>query len=115
MMVRTGSLAAALGMVVILAGTPAEGTMPPRSGAIPPEVARAMHGGLLGSAAPLSRSALGALPEAGSAAAPRVWRVPVILVSYSDSALVYPAATFQSALFDTTGSSPTGSVYDYYL
>lgn len=59
------------------------------------------------------------VPE-GSAGAQRVqarqtlWRVPVILVSYGDSALITNASDFNQALFDTTGSTPTGSVYDYY-
>jgi immune inhibitor A len=42
------------------------------------------------------------------------WRVPVILVSFSDSLLRYGAADFENLLFDSTGATPTGSAYDYY-
>ena len=43
-----------------------------------------------------------------------VWVVPVILVDFVDQPLTWSASTFDSALFDTTGSTPTGSVFDYY-
>jgi immune inhibitor A len=42
--------------------------------------------------------------------------VPVILVRFTDQPLVYSEPQpWATALFDTTGSTPTGSVYDYYL
>ena len=86
--------------------SPARATMPPRSGTAPPAVTRAFSEGLF------------ALPERSEGlatiAARPVWRIPVILVSFSDSSLRYRAADFERQLFDTTGSTATGSVYDYY-
>lgn len=43
-----------------------------------------------------------------------VWRVPVILVSYSDSLITHSPAEFNTLLFDTSGAVPTGSAFDYY-
>ena len=43
-----------------------------------------------------------------------VFRIPVILVSYSDEPLTYGSADFDLALFDTTHATATGSLYDYY-
>jgi immune inhibitor A len=42
------------------------------------------------------------------------WLIPVILVGFSDSTLKTTAAQLQASLFDTTHSTPTGSVIDYY-
>src|SRR5207245_9785736 len=94
----------------------ATATRPPRIGPVPPEVRQAVSNGVF--AAPPGRAAERARARdaraAGVTIGPRVWRVPVILVSYSDTPMTYQAADFQLALFDTTGSSPTGSVYDFY-
>ncbi len=56
-----------------------------------------------------------------TSAAQTVWNVPVILVSFSDqpfSPTSYgtggPAPYFERSLFDTTGTTATGSVFDYY-
>jgi len=43
-----------------------------------------------------------------------VWHVPVIMVDFSDQPFTWTAGHFDSALFDTTGSTPTGSVFDYF-
>ena len=43
------------------------------------------------------------------------WTVPVILVDFTDQPLTYSnTSEWDRALFDTTGSTPTGSVFDYY-
>ena len=114
MMPSNRLVAGALGLSLLMAGaTPAQAMMPPRHGRFPAEVSSALRSGLLTLPAPALR------PRAGTAGAEAVmartlWRVPVVLVSFSDSALTNGAAAFNSQLFDTTGSSATGSVYDYY-
>jgi M6 family metalloprotease-like protein len=50
----------------------------------------------------------------GTSVAQPVWRLPLILVSFSDDSLTYPAAAFERELFDTTHAVPTGSMFDYY-
>jgi immune inhibitor A len=101
-----------LELLLILGGLaalafPCHATMPPLSGApVPPEVTAAFREGLL------------ALPERqgglGVSAVQSSWRIPVVLVSYADDSLTYGAAAFDSALFDSTGSTATGSVLDYF-
>jgi M6 family metalloprotease-like protein len=93
-------------LVLAVPASPTQATMPPREGALPPEIAAALRDGLF---EPQARPA-----RLGVSAAQQVWLVPVILVSYSDQALTYDAAAFDSALFDTTGATATGSVHDYY-
>ncbi len=91
--------------------------MPPRQGPLPAEVAEALRGGLFeppARPAPAEPAAGEAGATRAQAAAPIVWRVPVILASFSDSALITTAADFNQTLFDTTGMTATGSVYDYY-
>ena len=90
----------------LCAAPPALAVMPPPAGPLPAEVSTAVREGLLPLPAPPA--------ELGVSAAQAVWRVPVILVSYSDEPLVYSAQDFDVALFDSTGSTPTGSVYDYF-
>jgi immune inhibitor A len=101
-----------LGFVLVLAGlagsaAPGRATMPPLGGhPIPEEVASAFREGLF---------ALPARPVGlGVSAVQSLWRIPVVLVAYADDSLTFGAAAFDSALFDSTGSTPTGSVYDYY-
>ena len=118
MTLRNRGNAAAVGLAVLLAtALPARATMPPRQGPLPVEVAAALRGGLF---EPPARLAPG-VPAAGGAGSaraelsgPTLWRVPVIVISYSDSALITAATDFNQILFDTTGITPTGSVYDYY-
>lgn len=109
---------AAVGLVVLIAAAPpARATMPPRQGPLPAEVAAALGGGLFEPPARLAPGSLGAGGATGDraqTASQTLWRVPVIICSYSDSALITTAADFNLTLFDTTGSTPTGSVYDYY-
>ena len=107
-MSRSLSLESLLVLAALGALTPpALATMPPLPGLpAPAEVAAAFRDGLVG------------LPERpaglGVSAVQSRWRIPVVVVSYTDQALVYGAADFDFALFDTTGSTATGSVYDYY-
>lgn len=96
------------------AATPADAVMPSRDGTVPREVADAFADGRF--QLPVRRDGL-----TTSAVAPPVWNVPVILVGFSDQPLgttIYgsstPAQFIERQLFDTTGSTPTGSVYDYY-
>jgi immune inhibitor A len=106
--VSRSSLSAVLSIAVLAAmATPCGATMPPMHGGIPPEVAAASRAGLF--RVPERPSPLGV-----SAATLPVWRIPVILVSYSDAPLTHLGADFDVALFDTSHSTATGSVYDYY-
>ncbi|MGH2651134.1 MAG: M6 family metalloprotease domain-containing protein, partial [Actinomycetota bacterium] len=92
---------------------PAAAVMPRPSGTIPPEVVQAFDAGLF------------ELPPGGdrlgTSAVQTVWNVPVILAAFSDQPLgttIYgsrtPTQHFDRALFDTTGVTLTGSVFDYY-
>ena len=97
--------ALALAALAALAG-PALATMPPVSGRPPAEVATAFRDGLFDlPARPVRLGVSATLPT---------WRIPVILVSFTDDSLTYSAADFDTALFDTTHATPTGSLYDYY-
>lgn len=98
-------IAHALILILAFFSAPAGATMPPPQGTIPPEVASAFAAGLFDLPA--------RAPTATSVAQSR-WYVPVIMVGFSDNPLTYTAADFDTALFDTTGSTPLGSVYDYY-
>jgi hypothetical protein len=94
--------------VVALAmlAVPARATMPPVSGPPPAELSAAFRDGVF--ELPARRTAL-----AANATQP-VFRIPVILVSYSDAPLTHSSADFDLALFDTTHATTTGSLYDYY-
>ncbi len=91
----------------VLVSTPALATLPPRSGPLAPELSAAFARGLF------------EVPEVARgpavSAAPREWRIPVIRVAFSDSAIVHPRIALEQRLFDTTGVSPTGSLAEYYL
>ena len=80
--------------------------MPMQDGSIPADVSRAFQDGMF--ALPPRPSAL------ATSAAQTSWRVPVIMVAFSDAPFAYTPAQFERGLFDTTGSTPWGSVYDYY-
>jgi len=93
--------------------SPAAAVMPTPAGTIPPEVSSAFDAHLFD------------LPDGagrlGTSTAQTVWVVPVLLVGFSDqpiSTTLYGGLTaaeyFNRTLFDTTGTSATGSVYDYY-
>lgn len=100
---------ASLVTLALIAGPPrASATMPTPLGTIAPEVRGAFEAGLF---------ALPPRPVLEGSAATSVqpeWNIPVLMISFSDDTLDYSSAGFDSALFDTTGSTPTGSVYDYY-
>jgi immune inhibitor A len=95
-----------LGGLAALA-SPGGATMPPLPGhPVPSEVATAFQEGAF---------ALPGRPDRlGVSAVQSLWRIPVVLVGYSDQDLVFGAAAFDTALFDSTGATPTGSVFDYY-
>jgi immune inhibitor A len=80
--------------------------MPPVTGGIPAEVTRAFEAGVF--AVPPKPSPL------VTSGAQSTWRVPVLMVGFSDAPLTYAPAEFDVALFDSTGATPTGSVHDYY-
>lgn len=86
---------------------PAAATMPPPAGPLPPEVREGFRHGLF--ALPERRG-----PGLDAAGLPSDWNVPVVMVSYADDTLSFGAATFDSALFDTTFATATGSVSDYF-
>ncbi len=89
-----------------LLAAPARATMPTISGRPPAEVSAAFRDGLFDLPAP--RTVL------GTSAVQQAFRIPVVLVSYTDAPLAYAGADFDLALFDTTQATPTGSVHDYY-
>ncbi|OGF25210.1 MAG: hypothetical protein A2V63_11290 [Candidatus Eisenbacteria bacterium RBG_19FT_COMBO_70_11] len=97
-------LAAAL--LLLASVRPAAATMPTPSGTIPEPVREAFRAGLL-EPTPRPRGL-------GTSSVQLQWRVPVVLVSFSDDSLTFSAADFDRALFDTTGSTSTGSAFDYY-
>jgi hypothetical protein len=87
---------AAVALAVLAA--PAGATMPPVLGPPAAEVSSAFRDGLFD--LPARRAALGV-----STTQP-IYRIPVILVSYTDAPLTYGSADFDLALFDTTQSTP---------
>jgi immune inhibitor A len=104
---------------VWLATRRGEAVPPPvRGGPLPPEVARALSEGVAGPAPrPAVETTSRALPSSAGAATPQTigrWNVPVLCVDFPDRRATFTAAGFQSLLFDTTGSVPTGSMADYY-
>ncbi|MBI1799561.1 MAG: M6 family metalloprotease domain-containing protein [Candidatus Eisenbacteria bacterium] len=95
------SIAAAL----FLAAPSARATAPTPTGTVPPEVSQAFEDGLF------------RLPDRGTTATSfqqTAWRLPILMISFTDDSLVYTPQDFNFALFDTTHSTPSGSVYDYY-
>ena len=93
-------------LTTLAIATPSSAVMPTRSGLVPDVVSAAFGAG---------RFPLPARPQLGVSAASGTWKVPVILVDFSDQRLVYSTPSeWEFALFDTTGSTPTGSVFDYY-
>ncbi|MBI5170906.1 MAG: M6 family metalloprotease domain-containing protein [Candidatus Eisenbacteria bacterium] len=80
--------------------------MPPaRSGGLPAPLSAARESGLLD---------VPVLPEFPTSAQANDWLVPVVLVGFTDSTLRWSAPQLQHALFDTTRSTATGSVVDYF-
>jgi immune inhibitor A len=88
------------------AAAPVHAVMPTPAGTVPTAVVQAFERGLFwhASAPDLQTSSFGP-----------TWKVPIILVDFPDQPLTYnSAAVWEQALFDSTGATPTGSVYDYY-
>src|SRR5882724_10931757 len=80
--------------------------MPTREGSVPEQVSQAFEAGLF---------KLPASPALGLSAVGGTWIIPVILVDFTDQPLTYSSPSeWDRALFDTTGVTPTGSVFDYY-
>jgi immune inhibitor A len=80
--------------------------MPPTTGPVPETLTQAFDAGRFGATES---------PRLGVSTASGPWKIPVILVDFSDQRLTYAsAADWNTALFDTTASTPTGSVFDYY-
>ena len=87
---------------------PATGVAPTRTGVMPPVIGEGFRSGLFRLREPL-------IPRLQTSAQQPLWRVPVILVGFTDQPLVYTAEQgWDLALFDSTGATPTGSVFDYY-
>lgn len=100
---RVASCAA---LLAILASFGTVRAMPPaRSGGLPAPLAAARENGLFD---------LPAHPALSVSAQQSEWLVPVIMVGFTDSTLRYSAAQMQQSLFDTTRSTATGSVVDYF-
>ena len=101
---RVALVAAAV--LLILCSAPARATMPPAAGAVSPELSSAFERGLF---------EVDAVPPAlSTSAGPRLWRIPIIRVAFTDSALVFPRVRLEQQLFDTTGAVSTGSMTQYY-
>lgn len=85
-------------------------TQPPRFGPVPEILAEGFANGLF------SVPARPALGTQNTEAVQAHWVIPVILVDFIDQPLRSEStpAHWDSALFDTTGTHPTGSVFDYY-
>jgi len=98
---------ATLALIALLsvAVRPVSATMPAASGITPSEVSQAFASGLFD---------LPARPPLGTSSSQSQWYVPVVMVGFLDAPLTHTAAEFDHELFDTTRSTPNGSVYDYY-
>ena len=104
---RTPTAAVVLA-AVLLASTfaaPARAAMPAPDGTLAPELVEAFQHHLLDVP---DHSGLTTTSSSAD------WLVPMILVNFADSTLKYDAAALQSAIFDTTQATPTGSLVDYY-
>jgi len=94
-------------MVAALASLarPTLAALPTPAGVIPPEVVSASAAGVF---------SLPVRPAGTTSVSQNTWRVPIIMVSFTDDTLLYSAANLDSAIFDTTHATPNGSVFDYY-
>src|SRR5438105_5089991 len=96
----------ALVVVGLSASRPCGAVMPTRDGSVPVAVSSAFDQGLFDVASEGSLRTNFAFPT---------WKVPVILTDFADQPMTYTdAADWNRALFDTTGSTPTGFVFTYY-
>ena len=87
--------------------------MPSPGGTLPPEVAQGFTAGLF--------RLTERHPGLTTSTTQVVWNVPVIMVEFQDQAMsgtLYGGSTagqfFERQLFDTSATTPTGSVFDYY-
>lgn len=93
-------------VIAALAAARADATMPTPGGTVPAEIREAFDAGLFAVPPrpdPLSTS--GAQAE---------WRVPILMIGFSDMPLAYSPQTLETALFDRAGANPTGSAAEYY-
>lgn len=104
--VQRRALRALLTLALTLGPRIAPATVPTPAGLIPPEVADAARVGAVGLP--------GAPAGLGTSVARPNWRIPILMVGFADSPITKTAAEMNAAIFDTTGSTPTGSVVDYY-
>ncbi|MGH7742868.1 MAG: M6 family metalloprotease domain-containing protein, partial [Candidatus Eiseniibacteriota bacterium] len=84
---------------------PALALQPTPAGIIPPEISQASAAGLFN---------LPVRPATTTSVSQNNWRVPVLEISFSDDTLRYSSSDLGTVLFDTTRSTPHGSVFDYY-
>ncbi len=96
-------------LLPFLPGTPRQSaaTVPSPSGWIPPEVVQAFADSLF--------TLPGRPPGLGTAAVQTSWYIPVLLVDFTDQPGVTPPGYFTQMIFDSTGSTSSGSVFDYYV
>jgi M6 family metalloprotease-like protein len=80
-------------------------TAPPPEGLMPDVLREAFGSGLLSVPEPRTTA---------TSATQSDWRVPIVMIDFPDDTLRYSAARFESALFDTTGLNPYGSVSEYW-
>jgi immune inhibitor A len=95
-----------LALLCLALPAPARATMPPPHGPVAPEVAAAFQRGLFD----VPERARGLETSAGQ----QRWRLPIIRVAFTDSAIVHPRLALEQRLFDTTGAVPTGSAAEYF-
>lgn len=93
------------GALLLQAPRPASPMPPPLAGPLPAEVRDAAATGMFD---------LPARPALGVSTSQSDWLIPVIMVGFPDSALRFSAAQLQHAIFDTTHTTATGSMPDYY-
>jgi immune inhibitor A len=100
-------LAAALCLLLAFPGT-LRATCPVPGGVLPEAVRQAFASGALDvpPPAPLSTS--------GVAVAQTAWRVPILMVAFSDLPFTYTPPEFDAMLFDSTGANPYGSAFEYW-
>jgi immune inhibitor A len=101
----------ALVVVGVSMSRPCGAVMPTREGTVPEVVSNAFDQGRfdLSSERTLSEGPL------RTNLATSTWKVPIIMADFTDQPMTYSnPADWNRALFDTTGSTPTGSVFDYY-
>jgi M6 family metalloprotease-like protein len=93
-------------LISVALGMPAAwATAPPSEGPVPDVLREAFESGMLAVPAP---------PSTATSATQTDWRVPIVMIDFPDETLRYSAAQFESALFDTTGLNPYGSVSEYW-